>query len=85
MEVTTVNHVVTVRLSDQEYQRIAAASRMDHRPISNFMTTMTLKKIEESDYVDSIEMAEIRSNKKLMASLKAGHRDAKRMSGKFVG
>ena len=80
-----MHKVVTIRLSDEEYRKIAAASKFDHRPISNFMATMTLRKIEESAYVDEIEMAQIKSDKKLTVKLKAGHRDAKSMRGNFVG
>lgn len=80
-----MHKVVTIRLTDQEYRKISDASRHDHRPISNFMTLMTLKQIEESDTVDAIELAQIRSDKKLLKKLEDGHRDAKKMKGKFVG
>ena len=80
-----MSRVITLRLSDEEYQKIAVAAEIDHRPISNFITTEVLKEIEESYYVDSIEIAQIKSDKKLSEKLKAGHSDAKRMKGKFVG
>ncbi|OGR92440.1 MAG: hypothetical protein A3I11_01895 [Elusimicrobia bacterium RIFCSPLOWO2_02_FULL_39_32] len=80
-----MNKVVTLRLTEDEYNKILLASRIDHRPISSFITISTLKQIEESYYVDPIEMAEIRSNKKLNKKLKAGYQDAKAMRGKFVG
>jgi len=35
-------------------------------------------------YVTPTEMTEIKSNKKLLKKLKAGHRNAKTMKGKFV-
>ncbi len=77
--------VVTVRLSEEDYQKIAAAAKLDRRPLSNFMTLMVIKGIEESDYVDPVEMDQILSDKPLMAKLQAGHRDAKQHKGKFVG
>ena len=40
------------------------------------------KEIEESYFVDPIEMAQIKSDKGLMERLKAGHRDAKKMKRK---
>ena len=80
-----MNHVVTVRLSNEEYGRIAAASRFDHRPISNFMATMALKQIEESSFVDAIEMAQIKSDKKLLKRLKKGHADARALKGRVIG
>jgi len=77
--------VVTVRLSDEEYRKIATSAKRERRPLSNFMTTMVLKGIEEGDYVDAVEMTQIRSDERLMAKLRAGHRDAKRRQGRIVG
>lgn len=77
--------VVTVRLSDEEYRKIAAGAKLERRPLSNFMTVMILKGIEEGDYVDEVEMAQLRSDQRLMAKLQAGHRDAKRRQGRLVG
>ena len=80
-----MSKVITLRLSEEEYKRVSAVAEIEHRPISNFITTRVLKDIEESCYVDPIEMAQIKSDKKLVERLKAGHRDAKRMRGGFVG
>jgi len=80
-----MSKVVTLRLSEGEYERILAAAGIEHRPISNFITTMVLKEIEESYCVDPIEMAQIRSDRKLLEKLEAGHHDAKRMEGRLVG
>ena len=77
--------VVTVRLSDEEYGKIAASAKLDRRPLSSFMTMMTIKGIEEGDYVDAVEMRQIRSDKPLMTRLRAGHRDAKQRKGKLAG
>lgn len=79
-----MSKVVTLRLTEDEYQKIAAAAQIDHRPISNFITTEVLKAIDESYDVDSVEMAQIKSDKKLLEKLKTGHADAKKMKGKFV-
>jgi predicted DNA-binding protein len=76
--------VITLRLSEEEYKRISAAAKNEHRPISNFITSRVIKDIEESYYVDSIEMAQIKSDKNLIGKLKIGHRDAKEMKGKFI-
>lgn len=77
--------VITVRLSDEEYKKISAVAEIEHRPISNFITTMVLRGVEESYYVDPIEMAQIKSDKRLLEKLKSGHRDAKERRGKLVG
>lgn len=76
--------VVTLRLTEEEYKRIVAAAEIEHRPISNFITSRVIKDIEESYYVDPIEMAQIKSDKNLIGKLKIGHRDAKEMKGRFV-
>lgn len=80
-----MSKVVTLRLSEEEYERISAAAKIENRPISNFITTSVIKEIEESYYVDPIEMAQIKSDKNLIGKLKIGHRDAKEMKGRFIG
>jgi len=80
-----VSKVITLRLSEEEYNKISAAAEIEHRPISNFITTQVLEDIEESYFVDPIEMAQIKSDRKLLEKLKAGHLDAKKRTGRFVG
>ena len=77
--------VVTVRLSDEEYRKIATAAKLERRPLSNFMTLMVIRSIAEGDYVDAVEMDQITSDKRLMAKLRAGHRDARQRKGRLVG
>ncbi|MBI5024895.1 MAG: hypothetical protein HZC18_07885 [Candidatus Omnitrophica bacterium] len=80
-----MSKVVTLRLTEDEYKKIAAAAEIEHRPISNFITTEVLKGIEESYYADPVEMAQIKSDKELLEKLKAGHSDVQKMKGKLVG
>ena len=80
-----MSKVITLRLSDQEYGQISCAAQTEHRPISNFITVKVLKDIEESSFVDDVEMAQIRSDSRLMTSLKAGHKDAVKRKGKIIG
>lgn len=47
------------------------------------MRKKTLKKLIH--YVDPAEMAEIKSDKKLLKRLKSGHKDAQSLKGKLVG
>lgn len=75
---------VTIRLLDEEYKKILAYAQFEHRPISNFITATVLKEIEESYYIDPIEMTQIKSDKKLLEKLRKGHSDAKKMKGRFV-
>ena len=77
--------VVTVRLSDGDYRKIATAAQLERRPLSNFMTLMVIKGIEESESLDAIEMDHILSDQTLLAKLRAGHHDAKQRKGKLVG
>ncbi len=49
-----------------------------------FITAKVIKDIEESYYVDPIEMAQIKSDRVLVEKLKIGHRDAKEMKGRFI-
>jgi len=74
----------TIVRSFDKWLRISAAAKVEHRPISNFITAKVVKDIEESYYVDPIEMAQIKSDKNLIGKLKIGHRDAKEMKGRFV-
>ena len=76
---------VTLRLTEEEYKMIRAAAGVENRPISNFITTKVVENIEESYFVDPVEMAQIKSDKGLLERLKAGHRDAEKMRGEFVG
>lgn len=78
-----MSKVITLRLSEEEYKKISARAKDEHRPISNFITATVLRDIDESFFVGPIEMAQIVSDKKLMAKLARGHRDAKKMSGSF--
>ncbi len=73
--------VVTIRLGEEEYNRIKAAAQADNRPISNFIETATLRFLEQTEFADEREMAEIRADKKLMTSLQAATADIKK--GRF--
>lgn len=73
-----MSKVITIRLGEEEYERIRTAAQADNRPISNFMETATLRFLDESEFVDEREMAAIRANKKLVESLKAGSADIRK-------
>ena len=79
-----MSKTITLRLSEEEYKKILSASEIEHRPISNFITARVLADIEESCYADPIEMAQIKSDKKLLGKLQAGHHDARKIRGRFV-
>jgi predicted transcriptional regulator len=73
-----MSKVITIRLGEEEYKRIKAAAQADNRPISNFMETATLRFLEQTEFVDEREMAEIREDRQLIKSLKAGSADIKK-------
>jgi predicted DNA-binding protein len=75
---------VTVRLDNEAYERIKSYAQTERRPISNFIENATLNYIEETSFVDDVELLEILSNKELMRSLKKGSRDAKEKRGRFI-
>lgn len=79
-----MSKTVTLRLDDKVYKRFRALAEHDNRPLSNFIETAALRFIEEHEYVDEFEMAEIRNNSSLNRSIKSGLRDAKAKRGRFA-
>jgi uncharacterized protein (DUF1778 family) len=79
-----MSKVVTIRLGEEQYKRIKAAALADNRPISNFMETAALRFLEQVEFVDEREMAEIRADKKLLKNLRAGSTDIKKGRYKVV-
>ena len=75
---------ITLRLNDEVYRTFRTLAERDNRPLSNFIETATLRFIQFSELIDEAEMAEIRSDKELNASLKRGARDAGSKRGRFV-
>jgi predicted DNA-binding protein len=75
---------VTLRLPNEHYEMFKRYADSDNRSLSNFIETAAMRYIEEIEYVDEFEMAEIRSNKSLNASLKRGIQDTKKGRGQFV-
>ena len=72
-----MSKTITLRLPDKIYKQILAYAQRAHRPMSNFITHVVLEKIEDSLYVDPIEMDQINSDSKLLNKLKRGHKEAK--------
>ena len=79
-----MSKTVTLRLDDKIYRRFRGLAEHDNRPISNFIETAALRFVEEHEYVDEFEMAEIRDNADLNRSIKKGLGDAKAKRGRFV-
>ena len=79
-----MSKTITLRLSDEEFERFAQAATSVKRPISNLIRYLAGQKLEEDIFTDRIEMEEILDNQKLVADLKEGSEDARQMKGSFV-
>ncbi len=79
-----MSKTVTLRLNDRIYKLFRTLAENDNRPLSNFIETTALRYIEEHQYVDDFEMAEIKNNQELNESLNRGVKDAKSERGRFV-
>jgi hypothetical protein len=75
---------ITLRLPEPHYKLFRKLAQEENRSLSNFIETAAIRHIEESEYVDSFEMDEIRENKELNKSISKGHRDARLKRGQFV-
>ena len=76
---------VTLRLSDQVYQKFNQVASEDNRSIANLIETLALKKLDEDILVDDFEMEEIFSNVRLLKKLEKGHLHAGLKKGRMVG
>lgn len=79
-----MSRTITLRLSDEEFERFSEAAASVKRPVSNLIKHLAGQKLEEDVFADRLEMDEILSNKQLVADLKEGSEDARQMKGKFV-
>jgi len=79
-----MSKTVTLRMDEKVYNLFRGLARHDNRPLSNFIETAALRFVEEHEYVDEFEMAEIRGNTGLNRSIKRGICDAKVKRGRFV-
>ena len=79
-----MSKTITLRLDEKVYKKFKGMASHDNRPISNFIETAALRFIEEHEFIDEFEMAEIESNTSLNRSIKNGLRDAKAKRGHFA-
>jgi uncharacterized protein (DUF1778 family) len=76
---------VTLRLDDETYELLLEAARADKRALSNLIESAALRHIQEQQFVDDAEMAEIMANAGLMKRLRKGLKEAKLGKGRLVG
>ena len=79
-----MSKTVTMRLNDKIYNMFRNLAQNENRTLSNFIETSVLRFIEQNQYVDEYEMAEIQSNQELNKSLKHALIDVKVQRGRFV-
>lgn len=75
---------LTMRLDDQTYETFARAAKAERRSLANLVENAALRHIEDSNFVDDAEMAEIVSRPELVKRLQAGSRDARKRKGRLV-
>jgi len=75
---------ITLRLSDEDYQRFLSFAQADNRPIANAIETLALRQLDEVLFVDPFEMEEIMSDESLLKRLGVGHDQALNLKGRFV-
>ena len=75
---------ITLRLSDEDYQRFLSFAQADNRPIANAIETLALRQLDEVLFVDPYEMEEIMSDENLLNRLGVGHDQALKLKGRFV-
>ncbi|MCX5813690.1 MAG: CopG family transcriptional regulator [Proteobacteria bacterium] len=76
--------VVTLRLNDEVYNTFKTIAEQENRPLSNFIETAALRYINEIEFVDEFEMAEINSNTTLKDSMNRGIDDYKNHKGQLL-
>ncbi len=79
-----MSKTVTLRLDEAVYKELKEAAAAARRPLSNLIETAALQKIREAQFVDDVEMAEIRANEDLIERIREGSRDARERRGAFV-
>lgn len=75
---------ITLRLDEDTYRVFADAARADGRSLANLIQRAALLKIQEDQFVDDAEMAEILANATLVERLREGSEDARARRGRFV-
>jgi len=75
---------VSVRLDAPKYRLLKKMAEEENRTLSNYIETVSMRYLEEHESVEGFEMAEIRANQDLNASLRRGTANAQARKGRFV-
>jgi hypothetical protein len=79
-----MSKTVTLRVSEDHYDRLKAYAKAENRKLSNAVETLAMKQLDEEFFVDSVEMQGILADEGLLQRLKTGHEHAKRRKGRIV-
>lgn len=75
---------VTLRLDEETYRIFSEAAQAERRSLANLIETAALDRLLEEQFVDDLEMAEIRSNEELLKRIRRGSKEAQTRKGRFV-
>jgi uncharacterized protein (DUF1778 family) len=79
-----MSKTVTLRLKEEVYEVLLEAAKAENRPLSNLIETAAMAKINEQQFADDAELAEILENREEMERIKKGSRDARSRRGRLV-
>jgi predicted transcriptional regulator len=77
-------NTVTLTLSDDIYARFCIYAETHNRSLANLIETAALRYLQEHEYADEFETAEIDGNHLLQATLQRAWQDAKERQGRWV-
>lgn len=76
---------LTLRVDDDTYDAFLKRAKDESRSVANFIEHAVKTHIQEHDFVDEVEMAEILAKDQLVERLKRGSQEARRRKGSLVG
>lgn len=76
---------LTIRVDDKTYDAFVKRAKSENRSVANFIENAVKSHIQEQDFADDAEMAEILANDRLVERLKRGSQEARRKKGTLVG
>ena len=75
---------LTIRVDDKTYNAFVKRAKGENRSVANFIENAVKSHIQEHDFVDAAEMAEILANDRLVERLKRRSQEARRRKGTLV-
>jgi hypothetical protein len=72
-------------VDDETYEAFVKRAKAENRSVANFIENAVKLHLQEHDFVDDVEMAEILANERLVERLRRGSQQARRRKGALVG